>query len=52
MTHEEYMNEALALAREAAESDRMRADQTAGELLAELESIEQELKKKTSAQAG
>ena len=41
-----------ALAREAAESDRMRADQTAGELLAELESIEQELKKKTSAQAG
>ena len=41
-----------ALAREAAESDRMRADQTASELLAELESIEQELKKKTSAQAG
>ena len=41
-----------ALAREAAESDRMRADQTAGELLAELESIEQELKKNTSAQAG
>ncbi|MGN0773067.1 MAG: toxic anion resistance protein [Candidatus Ventricola sp.] len=41
-----------AYAREAAESDRMRADQTAGELLAQLESIEQELKKKTSAQAG
>lgn len=41
-----------ALAREAAESDRLRADQTAGELLSELESIERELKKKTSMQAG
>jgi len=41
-----------AYAKEISESDRARADQTAGELLAELESIEQELKKKTSAQAG
>ena len=41
-----------AYEKEISESDRARADQTAGELLAELESIEQELKKKTSAQAG
>lgn len=41
-----------ALAREAAKSDRMRAEETAGELLSELESIERELKKKTGAQAG
>lgn len=41
-----------AYAKEISESDRARAEQTAGELLAELESIEQELKKKTSAQAG
>ena len=41
-----------ACAKEISESDRARAEQTAGELLAELESIEQELKKKTSAQAG
>ena len=41
-----------AYAKEISEGDRARAEQTAGELLAELESIEQELKKKTSAQAG
>lgn len=41
-----------ALVREASESDRARAEQTADALLAELETIEQELKKKTSAQAG
>lgn len=41
-----------ALVRETAEGDRMRAEQTADALLAELETIEQELKKKTSAQAG
>ncbi|MGN0776426.1 MAG: toxic anion resistance protein [Candidatus Ventricola sp.] len=41
-----------AYAKEVSESDRARADQTAGELLAELESIEQELKRKSSAQAG
>lgn len=41
-----------ALVREASESDRTRAEQTADALLAELETIERELKKKTSAQAG
>lgn len=40
-----------AYARAAAQSDRERAEQTAEELLSELESIEQELNKKTSAQA-
>ena len=41
-----------AYAKEASESDRARADQTASELLLELESIEQELKRTSSAQAG
>lgn len=41
-----------AYAKEASESDRARADQTASELLSELESIEQELKRTSSAQAG
>ena len=40
-----------AYAAEAAESDRARADQTASELLSQLESIEQELKRTNSAQA-
>lgn len=40
-----------AYAQAAAQSDRERAEQTAEELLSELESIEQELNKKTSAQA-
>ena len=41
-----------AYAKEVSESDRARADQTASELLSELESIEQELKRTSSAQAG
>lgn len=40
-----------AYAQAAAQSDRERAEQTAEELLSELESIERELNKKTSAQA-
>ena len=40
-----------AYAKEASESDRARADQTASELLSQLESIEQELKRTNSAQA-